>query len=53
MLHFPMCYQWSSLPTEPPIELMDAGLRDNYGLKTSLEFIRLLKIGLQKIPVEL
>jgi hypothetical protein len=32
-----------SLPTDPPIELMDAGLRDNYGLKTSLEFIRAFK----------
>ena len=37
---FPYVLPMVSLPTEPPIELMDAGLRDNYGLKTSLEFIR-------------
>ncbi|MCB0429047.1 MAG: patatin-like phospholipase family protein [Flavobacteriales bacterium] len=27
------------LPSEPPIQVMDAGLRDNFGLKTSLKFI--------------
>ncbi len=27
------------LPTEPKIDVMDAGLRDNYGLETSLRFI--------------
>ena len=40
---FPYVLPMVSLPTEPPIELMDAGLRDNYGLKTSLEFIRAFK----------
>jgi len=40
---FPYVLPMVSLPTEPPIELMDAGLRDNYGLKTSLEFIRTFK----------
>lgn len=40
---FPYVLPMVSLPTEPPIELMDAGLRDNYGLKTSLEFIRVFK----------
>ena len=27
------------LPTEPVIDVMDAGLRDNYGMETSLRFI--------------
>jgi len=31
------------LPTSPPIEIMDAGLRDNYGLKTSIKFINNFK----------
>ena len=40
---FPYVLPMVSLPTSPPIEIMDAGLRDNYGLKTSLEFIRTFK----------
>ncbi|ULQ51531.1 patatin-like phospholipase family protein [Flavihumibacter fluvii] len=31
------------LPTEPTIDVMDAGLRDNYGLETSLRFINVFK----------
>lgn len=40
---FPYVLPMVSLPTNPSIEVMDAGLRDNYGLKTSLEFIRTFK----------
>jgi hypothetical protein len=32
-----------TMPTDPPIELMDAGVRDNFGLKTSVEFLRTFK----------
>lgn len=31
------------LPTEPKIDVMDAGLRDNYGLETALRFINVFK----------
>lgn len=31
------------LPTEPKIDVMDAGLRDNYGLETALRFITVFK----------
>jgi len=37
---FPYISPVVSLPTEPRIEIMDAGLRDNYGLETSLRFIK-------------
>jgi hypothetical protein len=28
-----------SLPTDPPIQVMDAGIRDNYGMETTSRFI--------------
>ncbi|MBZ5858912.1 patatin-like phospholipase family protein [Flavihumibacter profundi] len=31
------------LPTEPKIDVMDAGLRDNYGLETALRFINVFR----------
>ncbi len=37
---FPYISPVVSLPTEPRIEIMDAGLRDNYGLETTLRFIK-------------
>ena len=37
---FPYVLPMVTLPTEPPIEVMDAGIRDNYGLKTSIEYMR-------------
>lgn len=40
---FPYILPMVTLPTDPPIEVMDAGVRDNYGLKTSLEFLRVYK----------
>jgi hypothetical protein len=36
---FPYISPLVLLPSEPRIEVMDAGLRDNYGLETSLRFI--------------
>ncbi len=36
---FPYISPLVSLPAEPRIEVEDAGLRDNYGLETSLKFI--------------
>jgi len=40
---FPYILPMVTMPTEPPIELMDAGIRDNYGLKTSLDYLRVFK----------
>jgi hypothetical protein len=40
---FPYILPMVSLPTEPGIELMDAGVRDNFGIKTSVEFLRTFK----------
>lgn len=37
---FPYISPVVSLPSEPRVEIMDAGLRDNYGLETSLRFIK-------------
>lgn len=36
---FPYILPTVSLPTLPTIEIMDAGLRDNYGTRTSLKYI--------------
>ena len=36
---FPYILPMVYMPTDPSIELMDAGVRDNYGLKTSIKFI--------------
>ncbi len=40
---FPYILPMVTLPTDPPIEVMDAGIRDNFGLKTSLDFMRVYK----------
>jgi hypothetical protein len=40
---FPYILPMVTMPTDPPIELMDAGVRDNFGLKTSVEFLRTFK----------
>jgi hypothetical protein len=37
---FPYILPMMTLPTSPSIQCMDAGLRDNFGTKTSIEFIR-------------
>lgn len=37
---FPYISPVVSLPSEPRIEIMDAGLRDNFGLETTLRFVK-------------
>ena len=37
---FPYISPVVSLPSEPRIEIVDAGLRDNYGLETTLRFLK-------------
>lgn len=36
---FPYVTPIVSLPSEPPIEIMDAGMRDNYGMDVTLKFL--------------
>ena len=36
---FPYVLPTVTLPTEPEIDVMDAGLRDNYGMKTTMQFL--------------
>lgn len=36
---FPYIMPTLELPTSPTLEIIDAGLRDNYGLKTSLRYL--------------
>ncbi len=36
---FPYILPMVTLPSSPELKIMDAGLRDNYGLKTTMEFI--------------
>jgi hypothetical protein len=40
---FPFIMPMISLPTKPEIHLMDAGLRDNYGGKVTLEYLFAIK----------
>ena len=40
---FPYIMPMISLPTEPEMHLMDAGIRDNYGIKTSLLYLHHFK----------
>lgn len=40
---FPYIMPAASLPSEPPIEVMDAGVRDNYGITNSLRFLYTFK----------
>ncbi len=37
---FPYISPIVSLPSEPRIEIMDAGLRDNFGIETTLRFLK-------------
>lgn len=37
---FPFVMPAVNLPTEPPIEVLDAGLRDNFGVKTTVDYLR-------------
>ncbi|MFN6380574.1 MAG: hypothetical protein ACK4WD_14940 [Flavobacteriales bacterium] len=36
---FPYIFPMTTLPTTPSIELMDAGVRDNFGMKTTAQFL--------------
>src|SRR5690606_7394391 len=40
---FPYILPMVSLPTTPEIQVMDAGIRDNYGTKTTMRFIAGIK----------
>lgn len=40
---FPFVMPMVTLPTKPEIQLMDAGIRDNYGVKTMMEFLFSMK----------
>jgi len=40
---FPYIFPYATLPTEPKIEVMDAGLRDNFGMKISAQYILTFK----------
>ncbi|MDG1332707.1 MAG: patatin-like phospholipase family protein [Crocinitomicaceae bacterium] len=39
---FPMVMPMVTMPTEPQIQLMDAGIRDNYGGKTTIQFLHVM-----------
>jgi hypothetical protein len=45
---FPYILPSVSLPTSPGIQCMDAGLRDNFGTKTTIEFIRFFEEWIAK-----
>jgi len=45
---FPYILPQVTLPTEPEIELMDAGIRDNYGFKSSFQYIFSLQDWLEE-----
>ncbi len=36
---FPYVLPMTVLPSDPPVEMMDAGVRDNFGLKTSMQYL--------------
>ena len=40
---FPFVLPMVTLPTNPGVQLMDAGIRDNYGSKSMLEFLYVMK----------
>tara|TARA_R110002049_G_scaffold194392_1_gene363271 strand:+ start:6513 stop:8738 length:2226 start_codon:yes stop_codon:yes gene_type:complete len=45
---FPYIMPTIELPTEPTLEILDAGLRDNYGIKTSLRYLYQFKDWVNK-----
>lgn len=52
---FPYILPAVTLPSDPEIEVMDAGIRDNYGLETSFQFLKSLdtwfKHNIKKVVV--
>lgn len=45
---FPFVMPMVTMPTEPQIQLMDAGIRDNYGGKTTMEFLNVMSEWIQE-----
>lgn len=45
---FPIVLPMISLPTKPAIQLMDAGIRDNYGTKTTVRYISAIEDWLEE-----
>jgi hypothetical protein len=45
---FPYVLPYASLPTEPVIEVMDAGLRDNFGSKITAQYLYTFKHWIEK-----
>ncbi len=45
---FPFVMPMVTLPTEPEIQLMDAGLRDNYGGKVTMDYLHSMKDWIKK-----
>lgn len=45
---FPYVMPAATLPTEPKLDIMDAGMRDNYGLTTTVPFISTFGSWIQK-----
>lgn len=45
---FPFVMPMMTMPSEPEIQLMDAGIRDNYGGKTMMEFLHVMKDWIQE-----
>ncbi|MEX2596459.1 MAG: patatin-like phospholipase family protein [Salibacteraceae bacterium] len=45
---FPYVFPAASLPSEPSIEILDAGIRDNYGISNTLKYIYTFREWLQE-----
>jgi hypothetical protein len=45
---FPYVLPAVTLPTEPPVQVMDAGMRDNFGLKTTFRYLFAMQNWIEK-----
>jgi len=45
---FPYVFPAADLPTDPSIEILDAGIRDNFGMSNTLKFIYFFRDWLQR-----
>lgn len=45
---FPFITPYIQLPSEPPMQVIDAGVADNYGLQTTVKFIKVFRDWLRK-----